>query len=176
MPKELDFENLRFCLDNYTPSLLYIRDCGGVREDGKYHPDGRVKVREELTRKLLDFRKDDSGLHMLIDSSEVFHFPLNDYSKGFSLGYYRVEPSEDGIGRMVMLSCGEDPYDVSLPYPESSILRTVLDDHLMEITFSGMVNLKFHSWWEKPHWKYWTVDKPDSTSEILYKKELELDD
>ena len=30
----------------------------------------------------------------------------------------------------------------------------------MEISFEGRINLKFHSWWNKPYWKYWTIDKP----------------
>lgn len=178
MPKELDFENLRFCLDNYTPTLLYIRDCGGVREDGRYHLEGLTKVREDLAGKVLDFNKDDSGLRMIVDSSEVFNFPLNngDYFKGFSLEYYRVRQTSDGIGQMVVLPTGYDPYDPNLPYPKSSILRNVFDNHLIEITFAGMVNLRFHSWWDEPHWKYWTVDKPNSFSETIYKKELESDD
>ena len=111
---------------------------------------------------------------MLVDSKKVFHFPLKDYAKGFSLAYERIRPTEDGIGRMVMLSTGIDPYDPTLPYPEKSFLRIMLDSHLMEIFFEGMVNLKFHSWWEEPHWKYWTIDKPGSFSEVTLKKRLEL--
>lgn len=158
MPKELDFENLRLCLDNYSPIFLYIRDCGGIRENGKFSCQGRLKVRDDLIGKTLDFRKDDSGLYMLIDSDEVFHFPLEDYYKGFSLAYERIESTEDGIGKMVTLSTGIDPYDPNLPEPRKSTLRTVLDDHLMEIDFEGRIHLKFHSWWHKPHFKYWTID------------------
>jgi hypothetical protein len=36
MPKELDFENLRLCLDNYSVENIFIRDCGGYREDGSF--------------------------------------------------------------------------------------------------------------------------------------------
>ncbi len=153
MPKELDFENLRLCLNNYTAVSLFIRDCGGVRENGKYSCQGMAKVREDLGGKNLDFKKDESGLRMFVDSDEVFHFPLNNYSKGFSLAYERIESD----GRIVILSYGKDPYDSNLPEPKNSILRTVLDDHLMEISFKGRVNLKFHSWWKKPHWKYWAI-------------------
>lgn len=157
MPKELDFENLRFCLDNYEPVSLFIRDCGGLREDGKYSCQGRAKVSESLEDKQLDFKKDDSGLYMLVDSEEVFHFPLNKYYKGFSVAYERIWPTEDGIGRMVMLSHGINPEDSNLPEPRTSTLRNVLDYHLMEIAFEGRINLKFHSWWQEPHFKYWTV-------------------
>lgn len=173
MPKELDFENLRLCLDNYSPTFLYIRDCGGIREDGKYSVQGRAKVSEDLTDITLDFRKDDSGLYMLVDSNEVFHFPLKIYYKGFSLAYERIEPTENGIGRICMLSHGIDPYDPNLPEPRKSTLRTVLDNHHMEINFEGRINLKFHSWWNKPHWKYWTIDKPGNIQEIILKQQIE---
>jgi hypothetical protein len=152
MPKKLDFKNLRLCLDNYQPDSLYIRLVGSM--------GGTRKVSESLENKKLDFRKNKSGLHMLIDSNEVFHFPLKDYHKGFSLAYERIEPTDDGIGRMVMLGTGIDPYDPHLPEPHKSCLRTVLDNHLMEISFVGRINLKFHSWYQKPHWKNWTIDKP----------------
>ena len=90
--------------------------------------------------KKLDFKKDKSGLYMLVDSNDVFHFPLKDYQKGFSLEYRRIEPTEDGIGRMVILSHGIDPYDPNLPEPQKSTLRSVLDDHLIEIDFEGRIN------------------------------------
>ena len=110
---------------------------------------------------------------LFIDSNEIFGFPLKDYEKGFSLAYERIEPTEDGIGRVVMLSHGIDPYAPNLPEPRRSFLRHVLDDHLMEIFFDGRVNLKFHSWWIKPHWKYWTIDKPGNMQEIILKQEIE---
>ena len=165
---------MRFCLDNYNPIFLYIRDCGGIREDGKFHGEGKTKVRAELFDKTLDFRRDNSGLYIFIDSKEVFHFPLRYYHKGFSLAYERIEPSEDGIGRMVMLSRGVDPYDPDLPEPRKSTLRTILDNHLMEIDFEGRVNLKFHSWWDKESdWKYWTIDNPNSIQETILKQQKE---
>jgi hypothetical protein len=103
----------------------------------------------------------------------VFRFPLKDYQKGFSLAYERIEPTAGGIGRMVMLSHGVDPHDPSLPEPQGSFLRIVLDKHLMEIFFKGRVNLKFHSWWNKPHWKYWAIDKPGNIQEIMLKQQRE---
>lgn len=159
MPKKLDLKNLRFCLDNYTADHIFIRDCGGHNPDGSYRAQGLCKVSEELKDKKLDFKKDKTGLHILIDEKEVFHFPLKDYDKGFSLAYERIEQTQDGVGREIHLPCGVDPYDPKLPEPKSSTLRTILDDHLMEITFKGRIDLKFHSWWIKPHWKYWAIDK-----------------
>ena len=158
MPKELDFENLRLCLDNYPLERIYIRDCGGIREDGQYSMQGMSKVSENLEGRTLDFRKDSSGLYILIDSDEVFHFNLGkEHWKGFSLAYERIRSTKDGIGRMVMLHTGVDPYDHILPEPNKSTLRSVLDDHLIEIDFKGRIHLKFHSWKEKPNWKFWQV-------------------
>ncbi|MFH1978808.1 MAG: hypothetical protein ABII97_00245 [Patescibacteria group bacterium] len=148
MPKKLDFKNLRFCLNNYIPDYLFIRLVGSA--------GGTVKIGEDLGGKKLDFRKDSSGLHILIDSAEVFHFPLRKYQKGFSLAYERF--FEDG--RMYIAGGIPDaPYDPELPEPERSFLRQVLDEYLMEIYFKGRIDIKFYSWWVEPHWKYWTIDK-----------------
>lgn len=168
MPKKLDFKNLRLCLNNYMAEHLSIRLVGSA--------GGTVKVNESLQGKTLDFRKDASGLYMLIDSNEVFYFPLKDYDKGFSLAYERIEPTEDGIGKMVHRGTGVDPYDPRLPEPRRSFLRTVLDRHLMEIFFVGRINLTFHSWWIKPHWKYWTIEKPGNIQEAILKQQTEYDE
>ena len=153
IPKELDFEALRFCLDNYQPDWLFIRQ--------KYSFGGKTKVDENLEGRELDFRRDSSGLYLLVDSKEVFHFPLKDYDgelqRSFSLEYERIETADDGVESLVIIQKGEDPYDPTLPEPRRSILRNVLDHHLLEVFFKGRVNLKFHSWWHKPHWKYWMV-------------------
>lgn len=149
MPKKLDAKNLRLCVLHYQAERLFIRQVFSV--------GGEVKVSEELNERKLSFKKDKSGLTMLIDGVGVHNFPLKSYDKGFSLAYERVIPTDDGIGRMVMLSTGVDPYDQNLPEPRKSILRIALDNHLMEITFEGRVHLQFHSWWIKPHWKYWTI-------------------
>ena len=59
MSKKFDFVNLRNCLDWYDASSIYIRDCGGIREDGKYSNYGLTKVKDDLEGKTLDFQKDD---------------------------------------------------------------------------------------------------------------------
>ncbi|MBT4334359.1 hypothetical protein HOD61_00915 [archaeon] len=149
IPKELDFENLRKCLDNYEADSIFVRLKGSS--------GGEVKLKEDLTGKVLDFKKDDSGLYLSINSEEVFHFPLKNYEvdrqKGFSLAYERVREN----GSLVMLSRGIDPYDSELPEPKKSFLRHALDDHLFELYFKGRVDLEFHSWWDKPHFKYWNI-------------------
>ena len=162
LPKKLDFKNLRFCLNNYLTDFIYIQGCGD-NPNGSYSMQGRSKVNENLINRKLDFKKIHWDYIFLQIQKKVFHFPLgkyyDDYQKGFSLAYERIIPTKDGIGKLVMLSTGIDPYDPKLPEPRRSFLRNVIDGHLIEIFFKGRVNLKFHSWWKKPHWKYWTIDK-----------------
>lgn len=152
MPRQLDFENLRKCIDNYPAERLFIRDCGGVREDGSYRMHGKTKVNEELEGRVLDFSLED-GLDFLIDGAKVWHFGLEGYDKGFSLAYERIVD-----GKRYFASTGVDPDDPELPEPRRSFLRHVWDDHLIEIYFKGRIPLKFYSWWKEPHWKYWTVE------------------
>jgi hypothetical protein len=162
LPKELDFQHLQLCIDEYTPTNLFIRDCGAIRENGRYSAQGLKKVDQRLKNRILDFSVGENSLEMLIDNESVFSFVLDEgYHKGFSLAYHRVE--KDGTG--VMLPTGVDPYDSSLPEPTSSLLRIILSDenyisHMMEIEFDGRVHLAFHSWWEEPHWKYWKIIPP----------------
>jgi len=151
MPKELDFENLRLCLDRYQANHLYIRLKGSH--------GGGVKINEKIGSRTLDFRKDWTGLYFLIDSKEVFHFKLESYGKGFLIAYERFE-NVDGIERIVVMSKNENPDDPTLPEPKYSVLRSVIDSHLLEIAFNGKMPIKFHSWWnKKAEWKYWTISK-----------------
>jgi hypothetical protein len=153
MSKRFDVKNLRMCIDNYEADELYIRQIGSH--------GGKVQVNESLAGRELDFKKNSSGLHMIVDKKEVFNFPLKIYDKGFSLAYERFIKKEGEYPRMVILGEGIDPYDPKLPEPTRSFLRTVLDDYLMEIYFKGRIELKFHSWWDKKsNWKHWVVDMP----------------
>jgi len=146
MPKKLDLKNLRLCIDNYKPDSIFIRLVGSM--------GGTHKVDMSLVRKKLDFVKDKAGLHMIVSGKEVFYFPLKDYVKGFSLAYERFWPD----GRWCIDSHGKDPDNPILPKPKRSFLRTVLDDHLMEIYFKGKIALKFHSWFDSSHtWKLYTI-------------------
>jgi hypothetical protein len=159
MPRKLDFKNLRACLDMHGQDAdrLFVRLVGSM--------GGTHKVDEALMGRTLDFRKhpkkDGGGISLLVDGKEAFRFPLMDVDKGFSLAYERFhEGGPNTFARMVMLSHGEDPYDPSLPEPTRSVLRQIWDDHLVEIHFSGRINLKFHSWWNKERtWKLWTIAK-----------------
>lgn len=153
MPKEMDFINLRKCIDNFEADWLYIRLVGSH--------GGTTKVNENLKKRDFDFYKDDSKFCFLIDSEEVFCFTMEDYNskytKGFGLAYERFD-SSDEIDKIICLPTGIDPYDKELPEPRRSFLRNVLDYHLLEVFFNGRIPIKFHSWWKEPYWKYWTID------------------
>jgi hypothetical protein len=145
LPKKLDFENLRKCLDNYETESIFIRLKGSL--------GGDIKLDEDLTDKVLDFKKDDSGLYLSIDSKEVFHFPLKDYKAGFDLAYERIKKDKNSVipGKRL------NPYEPGLPEPKKSILRHTFDNHSFELYFKGRIDLKFHSWWNLTDLKYWTI-------------------
>ena len=157
MRKRNDLSNLKRALRHYTPTNIYIRDCGGYNPDGSFRAQGLRKVNQDLEGKLLQFVELHNNLFVCINKSRIFTF--NNFSKrykGFSLAYERTEQTKDGP-RMVMLPSGFNPYDCHLPEPDSSILRTIIDEHLMEITFKGRVHLKQDGWLIKPHWLYWNI-------------------
>jgi len=145
MPKHLDFKNLRKCIDNYVADEIYIRLVGSM--------GGTTKLEENLKNKKLDFKKDKSGLYILINKEEKFHFPLENYYKGFSLAYERFEKD----GRVVMLSTNLNPNDSSLPEPSRSFLRTVMDNHLMEIYFKGKIPIKPYNGKPKETYQQWMI-------------------
>mgnify|MGYP006299202925 CR=1 FL=1 len=139
IPKELDFENLRFALDNYTPTFLYIRDCGGFREDGKYSCQGLTKVSEELEDKILDFKKDNSGLHMLVDSEEVFQLLPEDKIMKFFVQHDRIK----------------------LKFKKRSTFIIASFEHLMEIDFKEKINLSAYSKSEESGTTYDFINNPN---------------
>ena len=146
MPKELDFENLRLCLDNFKTERVFIRSISN---------DSTVKVDENLEGKILDAQVISDQLSIFIDGSAVFRFSFKKYERGFSLAYERFD--ENGV--RVFLPTGINPDDPDLPEPKRSILRHDLDDHLIEIYFQGKIPLKSHSFRDKEKiWKYWCVD------------------
>jgi hypothetical protein len=149
IPIELEFENFRFCLDNYTPNHLFIKEC----------ETGQIKVDEDLEGKTLDFKKDEKGLHILINDNEVFNFPENNYGMSFSLRYVRMRQSEDGSGPH-LYERGNNPYHHSLPEPKLSVLTHYFDEHLFELSFPGRIDLKFHSKDSFAFSNYWTICKP----------------
>ncbi len=146
---EMNLQTLRFCLDNYVADELFIRLVGSK--------GGGIKVNEKIGKGKLDFKKDDAGLYFLIGSKEVFHFPWKDVGTragiGFSIAFERSYPG----GREVALGTGIDPYDPKLPGPKRSALVECVDDHLLKIFFKGRIDLKFHSWYQEPYWRYWEV-------------------
>lgn len=156
-PLKDDLKTLRTCLDNYTATQIYIRDCGGYEPDGHYRMKGKQKLCIKLQDKTLDFKKNKRGLSFLVDYKEVFRFPfkVSGTKNGFLVAYSRYWGSRERVFYQ-----GGDPYNPQLPEPESSILRTIWDDDLLEILFEGRIHLAFHSWMREPDWKYWKVVAP----------------
>ena len=174
MPQEFDFENLRYCLDNFEAEHIFIRDCGGYEPNGSYRMQGKQKVREDLQGRVLDFCRDEKSLYFTIDGEDIFHFTLEDYGKderdkGFSVAYERFYDD----GKMVMLPRGFNPDATNLPEPRTSTLRHILDRHLLEITFKGKIPLEFHSWMQEPHFAYWNVKKTHTIQLAIRKQEQE---
>ena len=136
LPKLLDFEHLRFCLDNYIPEQIFIRLMGSM--------GGTEKVNEILEDKILNFRTDTKKIYFSIDDQDVIEFSLKNYLQSdfsFTLAYERIENTSKGE-RYLFLSHGKDPYDSSLLEPKKSILRHSMDWHLIEISFKGRINLE----------------------------------
>jgi len=154
MPKKLDFENLRLCLDNYKADRIQVQLVGTQ--------GGTQEINENLEGRTLDFSIDNDRVHYLIDGDEVFRFAMkshnNEHTLGFSLAYERFEKIGQSE-RLIRLDSGLDPYDPKLPEPRRSFLMQVIGCHALEIYFHGRIHLKFHSWWQETQWKYWAVAK-----------------
>ena len=158
LPKKLDWKNLRMCVDNYKLDSLFIRDIGSH--------GGKIHVNRSLEDCSLDFIVDKIGLHLFVDTPDlskdyenIFNFSsdeIQNRQNGFSLAYHRVRKDNT----LVILGSGEDPYDPKLPEPDLSFLRGAWDYKLFELYFKGRIDLKFHSWCQKPYTKYWAVTKP----------------
>jgi len=154
LPKSLDIKNLRYCLDNYVADSLLIRRKGSE--------GGQMLISEYLEGKRLDFQEKNLEMDLTIDGQAVFHFPLNRYTHGFSMGYERppIPGHPADAEHSLPLMGGKDPDDPSLISPTRSVLRHILDGCLLEIYFTGKVPLQFHSWKDKARQeKYWTVTK-----------------
>ena len=133
LPKKFDFENLRYCLDNYELDSFLARL--------KFSSGGDVKIKENLEGRILDFSKNSFGLKFFIDSKEIINFPLKDYDKGFALEYERFKGKGDSK-KIVLLDQGIDPNDENLPEPSRSSFRNIFDSHLVEIYFKGKIELE----------------------------------
>jgi len=150
IPKNLDFENLRFALDNYNPDSIFIRNVGSY--------GGNVLFKDSLENKKLDFKKTKNNLLLLIDSKEKFNISLEEYNKekgkGFSLAYER----EDKEGKYVFVNELINPYDSRFSEPFCSVLRNVFDNKLFEISFPGRVHLRFYRM-NDASFPYYVIDK-----------------
>ena len=132
MPRELDYQNVRKCLDNYVPTKIYLRLMASM--------GGTVKVDETLEGRTLDILEVDDNWSFLIDGSEVIRLSPRETRWGVSMAYEVT----DGNGCKVY-STTIAPDDPAFPEAQESVLRYDLEWHLLEITFKGRIPLQFHS-------------------------------
>ena len=77
---------------------------------------GEIKFNGDVFCKELDFFVGEEGLDFYLGDKKIINLPLNSYDKGFALEYRR--------------------------FPRSSVLRNVLDYHLVEIYFHERIKLE----------------------------------
>jgi hypothetical protein len=126
LKKEKDFKNLQTAINNYTPSYFLARPFS-LGNETKY-------ILKNLKNKTFTFETK-NGLSFLINKKEILSLPLKDYHKGFSLEYH----NSNGFQTWQEYY---HPMDPGLPMPKESMLRSVLDDLLIEISFTGKIKLK----------------------------------
>ena len=135
-----DEKNIKKILDNYSPFSLFIRDCGGIRENGIYSPYGLHKVNLNLTQEnKLDLHFNKKSIDIYVDADFIFSLETKGgYYNGFSVGYERTD--KDGI--MFFAPYPHDnPNNDCLPVVKKSVLRNVIDSHLIEISFKEKILL-----------------------------------
>lgn len=155
------YGDILYSLENYKAKRIFIRLVGS--KISKYRGK-KPEIDEDLESKTLSIKQTEEGLSILIDGSEVFMFeqeerldsPGEYWGKNFSVGYERDPDEKTGV--IPRLPTGINPDDPNLPPVNTSSFRCTNKDYLLEIFFEGKIPLKFHSWFEKPHWKYWCVD------------------
>jgi hypothetical protein len=135
--REKSISELRKALKLYTPTYLFIRDCGGVREDGKYSCYGREKVGIDLNNRKLTIKVKNKFFIIYVDGEEVYRFDKDGFLKGFSVAYNRLKN-----GVMFFAPYDSDPNDENLPEVEYTMFREVIDKHLSEITFKEKILLE----------------------------------
>lgn len=126
MRKEKDFENLQLALKKYKATHFFVRPFSLGNKT--------THISESLKNRELNF-KTKKGLTFLIDKKEILELSLKDYHKGFTIEYQNKNGMETW-------EKAYHPMDPGLPIPKKSVLRTILDDLLIEIEFEGKIKLK----------------------------------
>lgn len=141
MYMEQDAENIRKALSMYTPIYIFIRDCGT-----KDRFKGLTKVSLPLENKKFHIRFGNT-LDVMVDDEVVWCGEFNDsYFKGFSCAYERV----DAKGVMYFPPYPHDtPNNPTYPHVQTSMLRNIIDNHLIEVTFKEKIELEK----EQEFWK-----------------------
>ena len=126
MHKNKDYDHLQYALDNYKALNMMISPFS--------MGNSKLLITRNLENTQLRFELD-NGLKLLTDK-ELTHFSLNgDYRSGFKLEYRQDND-------MRIYPYFNDPNDSQMPLPAKSVFRKVIDDSLLEITFSGKILLE----------------------------------
>jgi len=139
MRKEKDSKNLKNVIKNYEPLWFNVRPFS--------LGNAKTKVAEDLRGKKFNFLFL-NGLKFSSDR-DLIYLPLNDYKYGFKMEYRNEEGLfEPPEGRRIY-PFELYPDDPSMPEVYQSVLRNVIDDLLIEISFKGKVKLEYDDKKEK---------------------------
>ena len=154
---------ISYAIKHFKAEFVFIRLVGSR--------GGTVKVSEDVRGKKLVAIRCRDGLKIIINNQEIFLFKTTSVKKNdrlsgkcWAIAYYRV----DDDGKMHFASTGypnlqefyTGPDDPRLPKVKQTIFRSVNDDHLIEITFSGKIPIRCSNKLVSriPGWYYWVID------------------
>lgn len=158
------YQTLCYALKHFKVEHVFIRLVGSR--------GGTVKIDVNILRQNLKLKHSKDGLGIIVDDKECFLFRTTSVKKDtrlsgkcWSIAFLRI----DEEGRMHFGSTGYpnliDPYtgpdDPQLPEVKQTILRSVNQDHLIEITFLGKIPIRCLGKlvFNTPNWYYWEIDQ-----------------
>jgi len=127
MRKEEDSKNLKRAIERYKPLTFYVRPFSLSNKKEK------IKINQKLNEGF-HFTLND-GL-LFAGSTNILYLPLKDYKYGFKLEYQNKNGARIFPHHFY-------PNDPEMPKVNRSVLRNVIDDLLIEISFEGKIKLEF---------------------------------
>jgi hypothetical protein len=156
---------IQAAIQYFEPEFLFVRWVGSE--------GGKIEVAERLQGKRLDVRHLKSGFEFLIDGVSRFLFkfstspalPRCTLGKRWSFAYERfakrgavdvIWTASTGYPYLGAIYTGPD--DPRLPEPRSTVLRSVNDTHLAELTFKGKIPIMKTGQKMSGVWEYYAID------------------
>ena len=152
MRKSKDSNNLKNTIKNHEPLWFNVRPFSM----GK----AKTVISDDLRGKKFNFLFSD-GLKFSSDK-ELIYLPLKDYQHGFRMEYRDNKGIFEPPEGMRIYPLEFYPDDSSMPEVYQSVLRNIIDDLLIEISFKGKVRLEYDDKKEKYSelmTNYWKVSK-----------------